>query len=162
MPYKSVEIRRKRQREHYSRNRQKKIQAVSLYRKNCPDKVLETQKCWRQKNKGYKPPGLNARIAMNLRSRLSAALRYNSKSGSAVKDLDCSIDELKIYLENQFGEGMTWENYGQWHIDHIIPLSIVDLTDQGVVLKVCHYTNLQPLWAKDNISKGGRNRVRVE
>ena len=88
-----------------------------------------------------------------LRVRLWKALKGNYKSGSAIKDLGCSISELKQYLENQFQEGMSWENYGYriWHIDHIIPLSSFDLTDYEQLKKACHYTNLQPLFV--NIHK---------
>lgn len=95
-------------------------------------------------------------MANNLRTRLNNALK--NKSGSAVTDLGCSIDELIIYLENLFLPGMTWENKGRygWHIDHIIPLASFDLTKREQTKKACHYTNLQPLWAKDNLSKGSK------
>jgi hypothetical protein len=81
-------------------------------------------------------------------------LKTNAKAGSAVSDLGCSIPELKAYLEKMFQPGMTWENWGAWHIDHIIPLASFDLTDREQFLKACHYTNLQPLWAPDNQRKG--------
>lgn len=84
------------------------------------------------------------------------AIRRVPKTGSAVKDLGCTIVEFRAYLETLFQEGMTWENYGEWHIDHIIPLSSFDLSDRDQVLKACHYTNLQPLWAKDNLRKGAK------
>lgn len=86
------------------------------------------------------------------------AIRSNAKSGSAVRDLGCSIANLKLYLESKFTEGMSWDNYGRsgWHIDHIVPLSHYDLTDREQLLKACHFTNLQPLWAKDNYRKGAR------
>ncbi len=95
------------------------------------------------------------RLSKVLRSRTSLALKKNQKTGSAIRDLGCSISELKPYLENQFQPGMSWENYGEWHIDHIMPLSSFDLTDRKQFKKACHFTNLQPLWAEDNIAKGG-------
>ena len=95
------------------------------------------------------------RLAQVLRCRLGVSL----KSGSAVRDLGCSVSDLKVYLEKQFQPGMTWANWSMdgWHIDHIVPLASFDLTDREQFLKACHYTNLQPLWAKDNLSKGARN-----
>lgn len=96
------------------------------------------------------------KLRVNLRARLNRAINRNTKVGSTVKDLGCSILELKFYLEDRFKEGMTWKNYGDWHIDHIIPLASFDLTDREQFLKACHYSNLQPLWASENISKGKR------
>lgn len=95
------------------------------------------------------------RLMSSLRARLRLAIKNNQKIGSAIHDLGCTIEELKIHLEKQFQEGMTWENHGLygWHIDHIIALSSVDLTDKKQFLQVVHYTNLQPLWAKDNLEK---------
>jgi hypothetical protein len=94
------------------------------------------------------------RLACNLRSRLNTALGRKTKLGSAVRDLGCSIAFLKQHLEFQFHKGMTWENYGQWHIDHKRPLASFDLTNCEQFLEACHYTNLQPLWAVENLSKG--------
>ena len=95
------------------------------------------------------------RLSCSLRSRMSSALRKNTKAGSTVRDLGCTILELKQYLESKFHPGMTWENHSKygWHIDHIIPLSSFDLTDREQFLKACHYTNLQPLWAEENLRK---------
>jgi len=91
-----------------------------------------------------------------LRLRLYHALNHNFKSGSAVRDLGCSISGLKLHLESKFQPDMTWDNYGEWHIDHIKPLSKFDLTDRDQLLEACHYTNLQPLWAEENLKKGNR------
>lgn len=100
------------------------------------------------------------RLKMILRNRVKDVLKKNFKSGSAVKDLGCSVEELKRYLESQFEPGMTWDNWGNkkgdWSIDHIIPLSKVDLTNKEEFLKVCHYTNLRPMWHIDNIKKGNK------
>ena len=63
----------------------------------------------------------------------------------------CSFEELKTHLEIQFKEGMCWENHGKWHIDHKIPLSWAKTEEE--LKQLCKYTNLQPLWAEDNLSK---------
>lgn len=120
------------------------------YRKNNPDKVRK----WRLKDNSK----LSTRVSNNLRSRLRTALKGNYKSGSAVRDLGCAIDEFRKYIEGLWTPGMSWENYGKfgWHIDHIVPLSSFDLTDREQFLKACHYTNLQPLWAEDNLKKGNK------
>lgn len=93
-----------------------------------------------------------------LRSRLISALRGKSKGASAVRDLGCSIDELRVYLESQFTPGMSWANWSKdgWHIDHVRPLSSFDLTDPEQCRQACHYTNLQPLWATENLRKGDK------
>lgn len=94
---------------------------------------------------------LNTRISSNVRSRLYQCL----KRKSSFKLLGCSLEELKKHLESQFTEGMSWDNYGRdgWHIDHIKPLASFDLTKNDDISKACHYTNLQPLWAEDNLRK---------
>ena len=128
----------------------------------------EYQKKWRSKNKDSLRKSARERfrikygqdiqftIKHKLRSRLGAAIKGEYKSGSAVEDLGITIDEFMKYMESLFLEGMSWGNYGEWHIDHIVPLSSFDLTDKKQLKKACHYTNLQPLWEKDNLSKGNR------
>lgn len=99
----------------------------------------------------------NYRLASSLRTRLRLAIKAASRRvGSAVSLLGCSIDEARKHIEAQFVEGMSWENHGQWHIDHKRPLKHFDLTDKKHLAVVCHYTNLQPLWAIDNIRKGAK------
>lgn len=90
---------------------------------------------------------------MNLRTRLHNALRGNEKSGNTISLLGCSIIALKEYLTNRFKNGMNWDNYGEWHIDHIVPCAKFDLRHPEEQKKCFHYTNLQPLWALDNILK---------
>ena len=93
-----------------------------------------------------------------MRCRLRGALAGTSKSAATLELLGCSVEELKKHLENQFVKGMTWNNYGLhgWHIDHIIPCASFDLTKEEEQRKCFHYTNLQPLWAKDNYAKGDK------
>ena len=68
----------------------------------------------------------------------------------------CSKEELYTFLEAEFSEGMTWENYGKWHVDHIRPCASFNLEDVEEQKKCFHWTNLQPLWAVDNIRKGSK------
>lgn len=98
------------------------------------------------------------KLRINLRIRLATAVRDGAKAGSAVRDLGCSIEQLKAYLEAKFTTGMSWENWGRkgWHIDHIKPLAAFDLTDEAQAKAACHYKNLQPLWWRDNVAKGAR------
>jgi len=104
------------------------------------------------------------RLACALRERLGVAIRQGNKSGSAVRDLGCTIPELKAWLEAKFyphpetGEVMTWDNWSPtgWHIDHRKPLKSFDLSDREQLLRACSYTNLQPLWAFQNLAKGAR------
>ena len=95
------------------------------------------------------------KIKKRLRTRFYSAIKNNQKGGSAIQDLGCTIPQLKQWLEQQFKPGMTWDNYGQWHIDHIIPLCKFDLSNPKQVKKACHWFNLQPLWAEENLGKGG-------
>lgn len=101
---------------------------------------------------------IDERLATYLRCRLHKALKGNYKRGSAVRDLGCTIEDFKIHLESLFQPGMSWENHGRygWHMDHILPLSSFDLTDQEQLKKACHFSNLQPLWASDNYKKSNK------
>ena len=100
----------------------------------------------------------HVRIAENLRSRIRIALKQanGTKSARTLELLGCDIEFLRQHLSNQFTEGMTWDNYGEWHVDHIKPCSAFDLTDPEQQLQCFHYTNLQPLWAIDNLSKSDK------
>ena len=86
------------------------------------------------------------------------AFRCNTKAGHTVELLGCSIEYLRNYLERQFELGMTWDNYGVhgWQIDHIIPLSYFNFSDPDQQKRACHYTNLRPMWAVDNIRKSNK------
>ncbi len=94
-----------------------------------------------------------------LRARFSKILlvvRGARKSAPATSLCGCSIEALKKYLESKFLPGMTWENRGEWHIDHIRPCASFDLRDPEQQRQCFHYTNLQPLWAVDNMKKGAK------
>lgn len=96
------------------------------------------------------------RLRYNMRNRIRGAFRSKSwrKDNTTAIMLGCSFDELKTHIELQFKENMTWENYGEWEIDHIYPLSLAKTEEE--MYKLCHYTNLQPLWRIDNIKKSNK------
>jgi|TARA_R110000764_G_scaffold210012_1_gene295913 hypothetical protein len=98
------------------------------------------------------------RLTRSLRGRLAKAVKAGTgkKCGSTLELTGCSWSDLKSHLESQFTEGMTWDNHGYygWHIDHIRPCASFDLTLDTEQRKCFHYTNLQPLWAEDNLKKG--------
>ena len=141
----------KKSKDYYNVNKEKKKEYDKVYRKVNKKKRNKHTKFRRENDIQYK-------LTTSLRSRLNIALKRNQKTGSAVRDLGCSIDELKIYLESKFQPGMNWDNWSfdGWHIDHIKPLASFDLTDRKQFLEACHYTNLQPLWAKDNLVKSDK------
>ena len=97
-------------------------------------------------------------LANIVRSRTYQALKHN-KEMCSTEYLGCTIEEFREHIELQFKEGMTWENHGEWHIDHKIPITYKQdgiIPTLEVVAKRLHYTNTQPLWASENMLKGNR------
>ncbi|MBC8306033.1 MAG: hypothetical protein H8E55_61010 [Pelagibacterales bacterium] len=115
------------------------------HRKKLTEKYLERRK----KDPAFK-------ILTILRGRIRQALKGYNKSNLTVKLLGCRIEEFWIHLEKKFTKDMTRENHGEWHVDHIIPCASFDLSKPEEQAKCFHYTNLQPLWAMDNLKKGDR------
>lgn len=113
-----------------------------------------------KRNKIRRMTDLNFKLKHNLRNRLSNALKNNAKSNKTLILIGCSLEQLKMHLEKQFQTGMNWSNYGkkigQWNIDHIIPCASFDLKYPEQQQKCFHFTNLQPLWAIDNLKKSSR------
>lgn len=109
-----------------------------------------------EKEKRLRDP--NYKVQKYLRTRIWKAIKYQygSKSQSLIDVLGCSIEECRKYLESKFQDGMTWDNYGEWEIDHILPCASFDLTKEEEQKKCFHYTNLQPLWWRDNRTKGNK------
>lgn len=111
---------------------------------------------WSRKN----PSTGDRRISKQLRNRLLAALRSKGlrkrAENSAVRDLGCSIPDFRAHIESQFTPGMSWDRRTEWHFDHIRPLSSFNLSDPSQVRIACHFTNIQPLWATDNLKKGAK------
>jgi hypothetical protein len=136
------------------------------YRARNKKAIADFKKDWFQRNKLSVAVKRKARfqsdpafrISCNLRSRIRQAMRINrsftsSKSASTRELLGCSWEELKAHLESLFLPGMTWGNYSEWHIDHIKPCANFNLVLPAEQALCFHFSNLQPLWAKDNLSK---------
>ena len=154
----------KRHSEYYKANKAKIRARALIYRIENPEAVTKGKLAYSKANKDkitryivdvYRKRPQN-KIAHNLRGRINRALKGQTKSDTTSTLIGCSMVELKAYLQARFLEGMSWNNYGKWHIDHIKPCASFDLSDPNQQAQCFYYTNLQPLWAKDNLSKGAR------
>jgi hypothetical protein len=140
------------------------------YAKESTQKIAEWQREYREKNKlklreysrkyvkHKRSTDIEYNIKCNLRSRICNAVSKGYKSKPMAKLVGCSVAKLRKYLESQFTEGMTWDNYGVngWHIDHIRPCASFDLKEESEQMECFHYSNLQPLWAEDNLKKSDK------
>jgi hypothetical protein len=145
------------------------------WREENPEKVKELRQKWFNKNpekrkeyrENYKPRKKERRKErrdgepiFNLINRVRSRIRKYFISNNITKKnktfdiVGCLPQQLKKHLENQFVDGMSWENRNEWHIDHIIPLSSAKTEEE--LYKLCHYTNLQPLWVEDNLKKSNK------
>jgi hypothetical protein len=137
----------KKRRKYYLDNLELTKKKDKEYRIKNQDKLKQKQKEKYQNNFLYK-------LRVNVRRRINFYLKNKNLSSFSI--IGCSVDFLKDYIEKKFDTGMSWENYGKsgWHIDHIVPLS--SAKNEQEIIKLCHYTNLQPLWWYDNIKKGNK------
>ena len=130
-----VEERKRKQREWYYKNREKRGKQIQE---------------WKNKQRDNNPA---FRMKLSIRASLSASLKregYTKKSRTH-KVLGCSYDFFVSHIEAQFKEGMNWENYGKWELDHIVPISLGKTEEE--IISLNNYINFQPLWRKDNIKK---------
>jgi hypothetical protein len=96
------------------------------------------------------------KVVLCMRTRISKLLKQKNadKYNKFYNYLGCNKQDFILYFQAKFKQGMTWENHGEWHIDHIKPCSLFNLLNEDEQKKCFHYTNLQPLWASENLSKG--------
>jgi hypothetical protein len=138
-----------------SRHYDKRYAKKEEWRKNNPDRCkISTSKS----HKRHKKEMTNYYISKILRHRFWLALRGQNtrKHESAISLLGCSIEQARDYIASGFHDGMSWDNYGKWEIDHIKPCASFDLKEHSQQ-KICfHHSNLQPLWMSENRSKGKR------
>lgn len=139
------------------RYRKEKKEEISLYHKAYKQKNKEKLNAYRR-NKLKSDVSL--RVKYNLRKSLKDLMKTTKNGGSSSKSklIGCTTQQLSKHLESLFTKGMTWGNYGAngWHVDHILPCASFDHNDPKQVAQCWHYTNLRPLWAKDNITKSDK------
>lgn len=162
------EIIKKSNKKYYIKNKEQTKKRVKIHRKNNREKYKIYQKEYRKinkekinkqiiiYNKKRKKIDINFRILGNLRTRIYIALKNKHKSLNTMFLTGCEIDYLMFHIQNQFTKDMNWDNYGEWHIDHIKPCAKFDLSDPKEQQKCFNYTNLQPLWAEDNLRKSDK------
>ena len=147
---KNPDIRKIYDKNYRIKNFEKEIQRRKKYFSENKEKIYE-----RHKNK--KEIDAILKITINMRARINIFLKSKDvkKQNKTFEIVGCSPKFLKEHIEKQFTEGMSWDLMGKYiHIDHKIPLSSAKTEED--IYKLCHYTNLQPLWAKDNLSKGSK------
>lgn len=137
----------------YSRHSEKIKENRKNYYKNNKEKVITKMTIYKKMKFETDP---FYRMTRRLRNRLYYALKNTTwkKNTHFTEYIGCDRDTLISHIQSQFTEGMTWDNLGDWHIDHKEPLSLAKTEEE--LYKLCHYTNLQPLWAKDNLSKSNK------
>ena len=136
-------------REYYLKNKEK----LKIWVKNNKEKINKIQKKYQKKRR------LNDdlfKLTGNIRSLINISIKKQgyTKRTKTYQILGCTFEDFKQHLEKQFKYDMNWNNIGQWHIDHIYPVSLAK--DEEEIIKLNHYTNFQPMWAKENISKGNK------
>lgn len=161
----TIKAKRKR---HYQKNKERILQQVAAYRQRNQCLYREYYQKYYSKNAEriklnvkrarYRrlQSDIEFRLLSNYRTRIYKALKGIEKPARTEELIGCTIEELKAHLEKQFRPGMSWNNYGEWHVDHIRPCSSFDLTDEAQARECFHYTNLQPLWAHENIAKSDK------
>ena len=140
---------------YYEKNKETLIDRKLEWYYNNKEQVKETRKLYESK---CRAENCDFKIKKNLSRRIRQALSKNKKSNSTEKLIGCTLSFLKLHLEEKFEDGMNWDNYGfkGWHIDHIKPCSLFDLSDPEQQKECFNYTNLQPLWWYDNLEKGNK------
>jgi hypothetical protein len=147
------EIHSKNMSKHYQVNKEQYTKNNKEYREKHKERVSQYSKDYTKKKRNE---DLFFRLKGNLRVRIKEYMK-TKKITSKNRTFDFVGCEPKIlieYLEKQFNDGINWDNYGKWHIDHKIPLSCAKTEEE--LYNLCHFTNLQPMWAEENLRKGSK------
>lgn len=135
---------------YYKNNKEAKALYDKKYRENNKEKIAIYKKEWDKKRTQN---DINHKIKKNLRRRVHHALKGKTKSNNTMKLIGCTPEYFKEYIESLFLDGMSWDNYGEWHIDHILPCFTFDLSIPEQQEQCFHYSNQRPLWKIDNLKR---------
>lgn len=125
------------------------------YRQNNKERKKELNRINQKERKQIDPLfKLRVSIRTNIKNTFKRGKNQYRKHARTETILGCTIEEFIKYIESKFTEGMTLSNHGQWHLDHIYPVSLA--SSQEEIVRLNHYTNFQPLWAEENILKGNK------
>ncbi len=140
--------------QYYAKNKKAQREKAKKWFKQNRDRHLKNRRAWAKQQRKSNP---NFKLSANAHTRIWILLTRKQKTCSTLELIGCSIPELRAHLEKQFKPGMTWKNYGPaWHVDHIRPCAKFNLSDPSQQRECFHFSNLQPLFAKDNLQKGSR------
>lgn len=169
MPYADYQKTKRHARARYWENREAILSVMRLNYAQNRGRILERNREWRRQNADQcvkhaveyehnrRKTDVSFRLRKNLRARIQKFVSGVSKAATSRELLGCDVDFLRGYLSVFFKPGMTWENYGKvWHIDHKRPCASFDLTNLEQQKQCFHWTNLQPLFARENLQKGAR------
>jgi hypothetical protein len=141
----------------YQENKEKWNEYIKEYREKNIDKIRETKRNYEKTRKHNDPL---YKLIANFRTAIYTVLKENNlnKYGHYFEILQYSPEELVGHLENQFVDGMGWENYGEWHVDHKLPITYFNFKEVGdeEFLKCWGLDNLQPMWGEENIKKSNK------
>lgn len=165
---KNADVNKKRSNDNYYKNHEQNKGRQRAYNRTRVEKQREYMKVYYESHKNEikenvrknalkrKHEDVGYKLLCNYRTRIYKAVKGIEKSKKTRALIGCSIEELKQHLENQFKDGMSWENYGEWHVDHIRPCSTFNLLNESEMRECFNYKNLQPLWAEENLLKSDK------
>jgi hypothetical protein len=153
---KNKEILKEKKKEYYNKNKDIILKKTKEYANKNKDKINLRSKIYMDKKlKSNKIFKLKHSISSLIRCSFYRTLNGTYKKSNKTEEiLGCTINEFYLYLQSLFKKNMNFENYGSWHIDHIIPVSSAKTEEE--IIKLNHYTNLQPMWSLDNIKKSNK------
>jgi len=146
---------KEKRKQYLKENKERVAEREKQYYEANKERISEYKKQYQKQRKSTDPV---FKFSRNVRSLIIGSFKRGTnqfrKDAKTEQILCCTIEEFRSYIESKFTDGMTFDNHGEWHLDHIVPLAKAK-TEEGII-RLNHYTNFQPLWADDNLKKGSK------